>query len=161
APVDVARAGLVARASARPPSLLELGLEDVAAPGQQRVADALLHGGDRTVVRVVELLDHLERPPARQHAPADDVGSELLRELGVARTVQEVGGLLDDEVGAPDQLVEVVQPAPRPLDPLERLGELPDRLHGAVVDARRTTMRVVGTAGVAGSPSRARALLRP
>jgi hypothetical protein len=56
----------------------------VTAPGHQPVADLAFSGADRVVVAVLELLDHLERPPPVQHVPPDDPVAQQRRLVGAA-----------------------------------------------------------------------------
>ena len=64
----------------------------------------------------------------------------------MTRVPQHGGGVGHRQVEVADHLVKVVQPAARSFEPLERLGELAERLHGCVVDTRRPLMGVVAAA---------------
>src|SRR5699024_1745026 len=60
---------LVARATVGAVSLLHLRLVDVPPTVDDLVADRALPVVERRPVAVVEVLDHLERPPAVEHVP--------------------------------------------------------------------------------------------
>ncbi len=104
-----------------------------AATGEHRL-DPLAHTPDGSPVGVVVLVDHLERPPALDHVASDELGPDLRRPHRVARGIEFVGGLRQQLIGVTGELVEVVQAATRPLDPLHRFAERPERTNGSVVE---------------------------
>ena len=115
-------------------ALLHLCLEGVTDATQQLVADSALVLAEQRPVIVVELLDHLEAPPAIEHVPPHQLRLQPLRDRGVAGVAQIRGGLAQQQVGVPHQLVERVQMPTRSLDELQRFRDLADRLDGFFAD---------------------------
>ena len=94
---------------------------------------ALVIAQHRPVV-VVEFLDHLEGPAAVEHVATHHFFRQPIGDRAVARRAQLVAGLADQQIGVAHQLVEGIQMAAGPLNPLQRLGERAHRLDGVVAD---------------------------
>jgi hypothetical protein len=116
----------------------------VAPAVDQLVADAALLIAGAGPVAVVEVLDQLEGPPALDHVAPDDRLAQALGLVGMTGVVEQVGGGAEEQVGVPEQLVELVQVAAGPFDPLHGLAHLAHRLDGGVVDAVGPAVGVVG-----------------
>src|SRR5437660_44647 len=91
----------------------------------------LEHFGTRgVVVVVVEPLDDLEGPSPLEHVATDDIAPERHGFLAVTELRESPGALLEEMVGAADELVERIEVTARSLDVLQPLGGLADRVDG-------------------------------
>lgn len=114
--------------------LLEPRLVQVPPSAGQPVTRGLLQSPERRPVRVVVLLDDLERPPALEYVAADQLFLDRRRELVVPGRAQRLHRISEFEVGLSAELVEAVEVTPGALDALQRRGELAQRDDRAVVD---------------------------
>lgn len=130
--------GLVSGATGAAPLLLELRLEHVATPTHLLALEAADLVEHRAVVEAVELLDDLERPAPVEDVATDDLLAHSRRVARVTAPIELIGRIPEEQVSAPDELVEGVQVASCSFDVLEGLGRLADRLHQRVRRPFRT-----------------------
>lgn len=104
--------------------LLEPRLVQVPPSAGQPVTRGLLQSPERRPVRVVVLLDDLERPPALEYVAADQLFLDRRRELVVPGRAQRLHRISEFEVGLSAELVEAVEVTLGALDALQRRGEL-------------------------------------
>src|SRR6478752_716705 len=95
---------------------------------------------EERVVAVVVVLDDLERPPALDDGPSDELLVDAVRDLRVPGLAQQVDGVAQSEVTHPGEPVKRIQVAAGVLDHLERLGQLAERFDGLVGRTLRTTV---------------------
>src|SRR5690348_10669151 len=88
----LARCRFVPWTSLRAPLLVQVGLVEVPTDTGKRIAGKAFELPKLRVVAVVVLLDDLERPPALEHVPADQVGGDPVGDVVVPGFAQQVDG---------------------------------------------------------------------
>jgi hypothetical protein len=116
----------------------ELFLVSVAAAPDEDCFDADHLGAGGVVVVVVEAFNDLERSAALEYVATHEIAPKRRGVAVSARCGEAERALLEQEIGASDELVERVEMTPGPFDILQGLGRLSDR-----VDHRGRTVLVL------------------
>ena len=130
------RVTLMTGTAVRTTVLLHPSFEHMAVTMLQFLADPPLMATKDLPVFIVEFLNDLKRPPPGQHVASDQVCLQPLGHLSVPGVAQPRHRFPKHQIGMTHQLVKAVQVPTGPLDVLQRLGNLPDRLHRLVADPR-------------------------
>ena len=125
------------------PRFLHAGLEYVPLTVLQFCSHSALVGTELRPVTIVEFLDDLKRPPARQHVAADEFGLKPAGHGAVSGRVELVARLAQQQVGMADELMERVEVTAGPFDELEGFGDLADSADGVVGQSHAALARVL------------------
>ncbi len=94
-----------------PPGRLHLGFVEMVAALGEFLSDLPFDRPEHVVVGGVVLLDDLERPVAGNDVAAEDLPFDLIGPAPVSRRAEQPYGIVEGQVGASGELVEVVQGA--------------------------------------------------
>ncbi|MGI8310358.1 hypothetical protein [Saccharopolyspora hattusasensis] len=114
-------------------AFLHLRLEDVPSSLHEQLPSLPLMLTERGPVPIIEFLDDLEGPPARNDVPADKLPLDHPREFVVTGPFQAFHGCAKGRCARTDQLVKLVQVTARPFDGLQRLAQFPERSNRQIV----------------------------
>src|SRR3954447_2328438 len=105
-------------------------LVQMAAAADELFAHRPLVLAEHRVIAVVELLDDLERPAVGEHVAPDELALDPLGQLVLTTLPHELDGLVEPEVGFPDELVKAVEVPAGAFQGLQGLGHLAGGLDG-------------------------------